>query len=733
MPQDVFLPNGKPTLRQGMLTRLMFEVLAEAAAPIKAGAAVKRIGARFDPTPHEASLNKTGVPRWETYVRWTSSWAKSIGWIDKGTGFWSLTDAGRAAADDYPGDALDTEIGARYAALRAAAKASAADAGPAPLMERALDALGPGSWTTYGDLAQLTGYANQGVGTAMKATAHEAAHRVLQSDGTLSPSFTWSTDRDDDPRAVLEEEGLEFDEDGHADLGSRLTVDDFRELLGVETPARAWLIRGSVNGVNLVPTWLRHDFCSLPAGQATQVTADMDRTALSALVEREYSDKSYAARSDKVTELDAFLNRMQIDDVIATVNDGECYLGRITGHPDIHPDADDRSNLRRSVTWVNAAEPVDYADLPKALTAKLSQQRTIVDLTSERRTLEGYFPTRSDDPAPTPAVPHLEGVSPATPELATANHVDQAWLQEVIDLLWDRRQLIFYGPPGTGKTYLARAIAHHLTDAQNVKLVQFHPSYSYEDFFEGYRPGAPTEDGRVSFTLTPGPFRRLVDVAREDPGTPYVLIIDEINRANLAKVFGELYFLLEYRDESVDLLYAAGDDSGFSLPDNVFLIGTMNTADRSIALVDAAMRRRFAFVHLHPAEPPTSGILRRWLSAEGKDAGIADLHDALNTRIEDPDFKIGPSYFMRPEVHRTPAGIERMWRTAILPLLEEHHYGEGLGVAAYYDLDTIRRTVRSGAVIAPGENEGTTPNHPTAPRKTENLPTETGDPSTPSS
>ena len=130
-----------------------------------------------------------------------------------------------------------------------------------------------------------------------------------------------------------------------------------------------------------------------------------------------------------------------------------------------------------------------------------------------------------------------------------------------------------------------------------------------------------------------------------------MLIIDEINRGNLAKVFGELYFLLEYRDRTVDLLYS--DETGFDLPKNVLLIGTMNTADRSIALVDAAMRRRFSFVALHPSEPPTSHILRRWIAATERDAGVADLHDELNSLIHDTDFKIGPSYFMREAVYET--------------------------------------------------------------------------------
>ena len=184
--------------------------------------------------------------------------------------------------------------------------------------------------------------------------------------------------------------------------------------------------------------------------------------------------------------------------------------------------------------------------------------------------------------------------------------MDQAELAKIADLLWERKQIILYGPPGTGKTYLASKLARHLTDDGAVKLVQFHPSYTYEDFFEGFRP-EPGGSGTLTFTLRAGPFRDFAEVAAANPTTAYILIIDEINRANLAKVFGELYFLLEYRDESISLQYSP--DKEFTLPQNLFIIGTMNTADRSIARIDTAMRRRFAFVELDPRIPPVQGLL----------------------------------------------------------------------------------------------------------------------------
>lgn len=179
-----------------------------------------------------------------------------------------------------------------------------------------------------------------------------------------------------------------------------------------------------------------------------------------------------------------------------------------------------------------------------------------------------------------------------------------------------------------------------------------------------------------------------------------MLIVDEINRGNLAKVFGELYFLLEYRDRTISLLYSLEETSGFSMPDNVFLIGTMNTADRSIALVDAAMRRRFGFLSLHPDDGHLAGVLPRWLDEHDLPADRAALLAALNRRIEDREFRIGPSYLMR-ESAGTEAGLERIWRTSILPLLEEHHAGDDVDVNARYGLPTLRHVVAAESAAEP--------------------------------
>lgn len=284
----------------------------------------------------------------------------------------------------------------------------------------------------------------------------------------------------------------------------------------------------------------------------------------------------------------------------------------------------------------------------------------------------------------------LEPLPFLTDAVAEGLLIGRAWLDEFVHLLNMRPQVILYGPPGTGKTFLAQSVAEALAGPERVTFVQFHPSYAYEDFFEGYRP-AGSGDGGVSLQLVPGPFRKVVDLARANPSEPYFLIIDEINRANLAKVFGELYFLLEYRDRSIDLLYSSGDSGpAFSLPANVYIIGTMNTADRSIALVDAAMRRRFAFLSLHPDDERLDLVLRQWLAERNLPADRADLFVELNRRIANKDMKIGPSYLMSSSV-ADEAGLDRIWRTSILPLLEEYHVGDSVDVKAKYGLAALRR------------------------------------------
>lgn len=462
----------------------------------------------------------------------------------------------------------------------------------------------------------------------------------------------------------------------------------------------AWKVHGSnVKGQDMVPIWRRKWTVSLAASLLRAVDPDVSREELKAFVDEDYRSSGYAARQEKFDEFYTFLARMHPGDLIVTVSQGQVYFASVTGDAEFVKSDDGRSNLRRTVKWHD--RPLPWSELPSEVAARMSAQGEVLDLSQHLDTLLAL----ADRRAPAPRASSLN-LPDASDELATRLHVPKDWLQECVDLLRDRPQLIFYGPPGTGKTYLAKELARYLTDAANVTIVQFHPAYSYEDFFEGYRPQGGS-GGQVGFTLTPGPLRSLVDRATDNPDAVYVLIVDEINRGNLPKIFGELYFLLEYRDESIDLLYSSDNTEPFSLPKNIIILGTMNTADRSIALVDAAIRRRFAFLPLHPSEQPTKDILRSWLAAKGYTAEVADLLDDLNTRIADTDFKIGPSYFMRPAVFDSSGkGLERVWRTDILPLLEEHHYGDRtIDVRSRYGLDAVRKAVRAKTAAAAGATD----------------------------
>lgn len=254
-------------------------------------------------------------------------------------------------------------------------------------------------------------------------------------------------------------------------------------------------------------------------------------------------------------------------------------------------------------------------------------------------------------------------------------HVDRAFLDKVVTLLEDKGQVVFYGPPGTGKTYLAKRLARALVeeDPSRTTIVQFHPATTYEDFFEGLRPKL-NEDGAVNYELRRGPLSQLAKDAKDNPDHRYVMVIDELNRANLPKVFGELLFLLEYRNEPVATLYRPGEK--FELPRNLFFIATMNTADRSVALVDAALRRRFHFIPFFPHLGEMKGLLRRWLTDHGRDTAVADMLDAVNAELQlqvGDHLVVGPSHFMKDDLSED--ALERIWEFNIYPLLEELLWG----------------------------------------------------------
>lgn len=462
---------------------------------------------------------------------------------------------------------------------------------------------------------------------------------------------------------------------------------------------RAWLVRPVPGGQTLTRQWQREGLVSLSARHLGPIDPEASLSAIRQDVEAGYHNLDYSRRATLALDFYAFMRQMAEGHIIVTLDGDHFFVGVITGPPEYDPGRPD-TELRRSVTWQDP-RPLTVVSSSEELSGELNAQGTVVDVTSAYEYVSGLAgvavgtvttASESEKPRQSPlSVPRLKA---ATTELAADLRIEQSWLQEVIDVFQSRQQIVFYGPPGTGKTYLAQALAEHLAGLGTgaVSLVQFHPSYAYEDFFEGYRPAG--EDDKATFKLIPGPLRRLATAAARDPDQPYILIIDEINRANLPKVFGELYFLLEYRKKRIGLQYSP--EELFSLPPNVFLIGTMNTADRSIALVDAALRRRFAFMELHPDEPPVRNLLANWLDDQSLSLERHWLLRSLNDSIgeEDRDFKIGPSYLMRPEA-ATPEGLDRIWRYDLLPLLDEHYYGRlsRSEVLRRFGLDAIRARI----------------------------------------
>jgi len=259
-------------------------------------------------------------------------------------------------------------------------------------------------------------------------------------------------------------------------------------------------------------------------------------------------------------------------------------------------------------------------------------------------------------------------------------------LERILERLRTKKNLILQGPPGTGKTWLAKRLAFALMgqrDDSKVRAVQFHPNLSYEDFVRGWRPAG---DGRL--TLVDGPFVEMMKAAAKEPTARHVIVIEEINRGNPTQIFGEMLTLLEADkrtpNEALELSYRRSDDERVFIPDNLYVIGTMNIADRSLALVDLALRRRFAFIDL---EPTLGKPWRNWVQSQcGIDSEIlVEIEKRLNILNNEisvdtslgPQFRVGHSYVTPP--FGIPISDAREWfrqvvDTEIGPLLDEYWF-----------------------------------------------------------
>lgn len=257
--------------------------------------------------------------------------------------------------------------------------------------------------------------------------------------------------------------------------------------------------------------------------------------------------------------------------------------------------------------------------------------------------------------------------------------IDETQITRIQSILQNKKNLIFKGAPGVGKTFLADRLAYLMMEGKDdsrIQMIQFHQSYSYEDFIEGFRPKADGE----GFELRQGPFIKFARKAARDPERDYFFIIDEINRGNMSKIFGELMVLIETdkRGKSVNLLYS---NEKFSVPANLYIIGMMNTADRSLALLDYALRRRFSFYELGPAfENKTFNRYIERLGNPKTMLSVIKVINEMNGTISDElgsGFNIGHSYFVGEGFEVNPdSRIVEVVEYEIIPQLKEYWFDD---------------------------------------------------------
>lgn len=398
-----------------------------------------------------------------------------------------------------------------------------------------------------------------------------------------------------------------------------------------------------------------------------------------ALVEKHYPGlASVVSRS--ANQLFQFVVGAQERDLVMAMEGGRVLgIGRVSGGYTYQP-GDGPFPHRRAVEWLRVGE-WKLPDLEGLRTTFVPIRKPINIIEAEARLL-GV--DRKKPPITTP--PLGPGAKPTPPSLLTGV------LARIQAVLQRKRQVILFGPPGTGKTYWAERASEELAarswfgvDAQQLdepkratlrkegalEICSFHPAYGYEDFLEGYRP--EQHDGALSFALRDGIFKVLCARASLNPGKNYYLIIDEINRGDIPRIFGELLTVLE-RDKRGRPITLPLSGRAFSVPDNVYVIGTMNTADRSIALLDAALRRRFGFVELLPDSSTLAGV-----SVAGLPLG--PWLDELNRRViehagrDARHLQVGHSYLLAGgHPVRDLSRFVEVLRDDIIPLLEEYCY-----------------------------------------------------------
>ena len=459
-----------------------------------------------------------------------------------------------------------------------------------------------------------------------------------------------------------------------------------------------WLVRAGANGEDDDAN-LENGLAILGWQEVPDLTGAADRDEVRERVRQGYPDESNRYIGSTARQLTSFLLDMREGDIVALplkTRRGQVALGRVAG-PYIYEGIDGVERHTRSVDWIRPDVP--RSDFGRDLQGPLNFNRTVWRMRrndADRRISAMMDGSRDPDIDTTeetgePIQPSLDptGVPPYTLQdiITEGCFLEQSKLETILKRLRAKKNLILQGPPGTGKTWLAKKLAFALIgqkDNSRVRRFQFHPNLSYEDFILGYRPNDESK-----LTLVKGPFLETVTRARDDQSNDYVIVIEEINRGNPAQIFGEMLTLLEAdkrnSDEALRLAYSSSDsDQSVYIPPNVYVIGTMNVADRSIALVDLALRRRFAFVDL---EPVFGEVWRNWVHEQcgiPNDflASVEQRMTTLNQRIESDrslgsQFCVGHSYVTPAPGTHIDDPVE--WfrdvvHTEIGPLLDEYWF-----------------------------------------------------------
>ena len=396
----------------------------------------------------------------------------------------------------------------------------------------------------------------------------------------------------------------------------------------------------------------------------------------------EGSSKTPQTIGKYASQIIKFVNRIEEGDYV-WASDGSAILGvgRVTSN-EYHFESDFEFAHQREVEWLN----LDEWKMPHAegLRTSVHQiKKHVENLLETERRVQGSTPISKE-----PTKPKATSIKGKLQLDGVAGRI-----QSVLDR---KKQVILYGPPGTGKTYWAerttkdlaafkkfgkrfddleqakqRAIIGTDDELGYVRICCFHPSYGYEDFVEGFRPTAKND--ALAFKCEPGVFKQMCEDAANEPDHDFFLIVDEINRGDIPRIFGELLTVLEKDKRSKPIILPISKDR-FIVPENVFIVGTMNTADRSISLLDAALRRRFGFIELMP----DSSVLKDH-SVSG--IPLAPWFDSLNQRIREHvgrdarNLQIGHSYLLQNgQPLKDLSSLGRVLRDDIIPLIEEYCY-----------------------------------------------------------